>query len=203
MARRIRKSKNKEISKRNERKIREKRRRQKTYLPYLLIFILLSTSIFFIARSISHNVDRNIANIERAIKNDDRQYIKNKMDRLDVIMEVLGSSYSDDENKKKEFLKNNFENLEIHVLNKADIAGGKEVSLEISNVNYIDCYDKVKNIDEKSQHAAYMKELSKKNQDIKKADAKVFLKKKLFGYQIYESRDFINAIIGGALDKVK
>ena len=48
-----------------------------------------------------------------------------------------------------------------------------------------------------------MKELSKDGGEVKSMDAKIFLKKKLFGYEIFESRDFINAIIGGALDLVK
>ena len=47
-----------------------------------------------------------------------------------------------------------------------------------------------------------MRKLSASDANLKNTDAKIFLKKKLFGYDIYESREFINGIIGGALDLV-
>lgn len=186
-----------------KRRVREKRRKRKTFGPYVLIFVLLAAAIFFGLRSLSHNVDRTVNRIEKAIKTDDTAYMEENMDRLDVIFEVLKKSYSDDEKKQDEFVRNNFKNLDIEVLNKLDIEGGMEVTLKISNVNYVDCFDKIKHLEEENQHEAYMKELSKDGAEVKSSDAKIFLKKKLFGYEIYESRDFINGIIGGALDLVK
>lgn len=185
------------------RRAREKRRRRKTFGPYILIFILLSVAVFFGVRSLSHNVDRTVGRIERAIKTDDVAFMEDNMDRLDVIFEVLKKSYADDGEKQEDFIRNNFKNLDIKVLNKLSIDGGMEVPLKISNVNYIESFDKVKNLEEEAQHEAYMKELSKDGAEVKSMDAKIFLKKKLFGYEIYESRDFINAILGGALDMVK
>lgn len=186
-----------------KRKAREKRRRRRTFGPYILIFILLSAAIFFGVRSLSHNVDRTVDRIEKAIKTDDVAFMEDNMDRLDVIFEVLKKSYTEDPEKQADFVRNNFKNLDIKVLNKLDIDGGIEVTLKISNVNYVECFESVKNLEEENQHEAYMKELSKDGADIKSTDAKIFLKKKLFGYEIYESREFINGIIGGALDLVK
>lgn len=190
------------VDRTRRRKAREKKRRRRTFGPYILIFILLMTSVFFIARSISHNVDRTVARIESAIKNDDELFMKENMDRIDLIFDVLKKSYSEDEAKQKDFVKNNFKNLDIKVLNKLDIDGGKEISLRISNVNYVEEFDKVKNIEEINQHEEYMRKLSASDANLKNTDAKIFLKKKLFGYDIYESREFINGIIGGALDLV-
>lgn len=190
------------VDRTRRRKAREKKRRRRTFGPYILILILLMTSIFFVARSISHNVDRTVARIESAIKNDDELFMKENMDRIDLIFDVLKKSYSEDEVKQKDFVKNNFKNLDIKVLNKLDIDGGKEISLRISNVNYVEEFDKVKNIEEINQHEEYMRKLSASDANLKNTDAKIFLKKKLFGYDIYESREFINGIIGGALDLV-
>lgn len=186
-----------------KRRAREKKRRRRTFGPYILIFILLSAAVFFGVRSLSHNVDRTVDRIEKATKTDDIAFMEDNMDRLDVIFEVLKKSYSDDSEKQEEFVRNNFKNLDIKVLNKLEIDRGMEVTLKISNVNYINCFDKVKNLEEENQHEAYMRELSKDGAEVKSTDAKIFLKKKLFGYEIYESRDFINGIIGGALDLVK
>ena len=186
-----------------KRREREKRRRRKTFGPYILIFILLSAAIFFGVRSLSHNVDRTVDRIEKAIKTDDVAFMEDNMDRLDVIFEVLKKSYSEDAKKQDEFVRNNFKNLDIEVLNKPEIDGGIEVTLKISNVNYVECFEEVKHLEKENQHEAYMKELSKDGADIKSTDAKIFLKKKLFGYEIYESREFINGIIGKALDLVK
>lgn len=204
---RRKRSENKEFKnpKTRERKrhAREKKRKRRTFGPYILIFVLLAAAIFFGVRSLSHNVDRTVDRIEKAIKTDDVAFMEGNMDRLDVIFEVLKKSYSDDKEKQDEFVRNNFKNLDIKVLNKVEIDGGMEVSLKVSNVNYVTCFDKVKNLEKENQHEAYMKELSKDGSEVKSTDAKIFLKKKLFGYEIYESRDFINGIIGGALDLVK
>lgn len=190
------------VDRTRRRKAREKKRRRRTFGPYILIFILIIASVFFISRSISHNVDRTVARIESAIKNDDEAFMKENMDRIDLIFDVLKKSYSEDEVKQEDFIKNNFKNLDIKVLNKLDIDGGKEISLRISNVNYVEEFDKVKNIEEANQHEEYMRKLSASDAKLKNTDAKIFLKKKLFGYDIYESREFINGIIGGALDLV-
>ena len=190
------------VDRTRRRKAREKKRRRRTFGPYILIFILLIASVFFISRSISHNVDRTVARIESAIKSDDELFMKENMDRIDLIFDVLKKSYSEDEIKQEDFIKNNFKNLDIKVLNKLDIDGGKEISLRISNVNYVEEFDKVKNIEEANQHEEYMRKLSASDAKLKNTDAKIFLKKKLFGYDIYESREFINGIIGGALDLV-
>ena len=190
------------VDRTRRRKAREKKRKRRTFGPYILIFILLIASVFFIARSISHNVDRTVARIESAIKGDDEVFMKENMDRIDLIFDVLKKSYSEDEIKQEDFIKNNFKNLDIKVLNKLDIDGGKEISLRISNVNYVEEFDKVKNIEEANQHEEYMRKLSASDAKLKNTDAKIFLKKKLFGYDIYESREFINGIIGGALDLV-
>ena len=173
------------VDRTRRRKAREKSRKRRTFGPYILIFFLLIASVFFISRSISHNVDRTVARIESAIKNDDEAFMKENMDRIDLIFDVLKKSYSEDEVKQEDFIKNNFKNLDIKVLNKVDIEGGKEISLRISNVNYVEEFDKVKNIEEANRHEEYMRKLSASDAKIKNTDAKIFLKKKLFGYDIY------------------
>ena len=186
-----------------KRRAREKRRRRRTFGPYILIFILLVAAIFFGTRSLSHNVDRTVEKIEKSIKTDDTAFMENNMDRLDLIFEVLKKSYSDDKNEQDEFVRNNFKNLDIKVLNKPAIDGGMEVTLKISNINYVESFEEIKHLEKENQHEAYMRELSKDGADVKSTDAKIFLKKKLFGYEIYESREFINGILGGALDMVQ
>ena len=126
-----------------KRRAREKRRKRKTFGPYILIFILLVAAVFFGARSLSHSVNRTVDRIEKAIKTDDTAFMEENMDRLDVIFDVLKKSYSDDLEKQDEFVRNNFKNLDIKVLNKLDIDGGVEGTLKISNVNYVTCFEPI------------------------------------------------------------
>ena len=42
--------------------------------------------------------------------------------------------------------------------------------------------------------------LSDPNQELNTREATIFLNRKINGYEINESRDFINAILGGALE---
>lgn len=187
---------------RNNKKTNHRRKRRRfSVLPYVLLAIFLIGGALTIFISLTSNVDRNIRKLESAIKTYNVDYLKENTDRLPIILDVFRKSYSDDSIKEEEFYKNNFENLSIKVENIEKKGRDKKVKLKIENVNYIDCYKQTKeNEDENILHNNFMEELSKENQKKSSREATVFLERNIKGYKIYESKDFINAIFGGALD---
>ena len=68
----------------------------------------------------------------------------------------------------------------------------------MTNICYVDIYDNLEHKDE-DIHKEYVKKLKNKNQDKLTTTAKLILDKKFTYYEIYESRDFVNGILGGAL----
>lgn len=177
------------------------KRRSPFIFPYVIMALLIVGIPFSIYQFYVSSVDRTIKGLEEAVKTYDAEYIDQKTDRLPIILEVLKTSYSDDSKKQEEFYNNNFENLVIEVENQEKKARGKEVKLKISNVNYIDVYEKIDDSeDDQKIHNDYMAALSDPNQEKNTREATIFLKRTLSGYDINESRDFINAILGGALE---
>ena len=180
---------------------RKQKRRSLFIFPYVIMALLIVGIPFLIYQFFASNVDRSVEGLETAIKTYDTEYIDKKTDRLPIILEVLRTSYSDDSKKQEEFYDNAFTNLEIEVENQEKKSGGKEVKLEISNVNYIDVYEKIDDSeDDQKIHDDYMAALSDSNQEKNTREATIFLKRKINGYDINESRDFVNAILGGALE---
>ncbi|WP_394010739.1 hypothetical protein [Anaerococcus cruorum] len=180
---------------------RKQKRRSLFIFPYVIMALLIVGIPFLIYQFFVSNVDRSVEGLETAIKTYDTEYIDKKTDRLPIILEVLRTSYSDDSKKQEEFYDNAFTNLEIEVENQEKKSGGKEVKLKISNVNYIDVYEKIDDSeDDQKIHDDYMAALSDPNQEKNTREATVFLKRTLSGYDINESRDFVNAILGGALE---
>ncbi|MDO5047058.1 MAG: hypothetical protein Q4D88_00765 [Anaerococcus sp.] len=178
---------------RMERRKREKRLR---IGGLLLILILILTLILSLRSKSKSQVDK----FTKAIKGYDINYLEDKSDRMALIMDVLGKSYSNDEAKAKEFIASNFTNLTVEYVGEEKKDGGKEVSLDISNVNYIDVYD---SLDINKNHEDYMERLKDEKSPRANAKVTIFIKNSLFGYEIFESRAFVNAILGGALDYVK
>lgn len=180
---------------------RKQKRRSLFIFPYVIMALLIVGIPFTIYQIYISNVDRSVKSLETAIKTYDTEYIEEKTDRLPIILEVLRTSYSDDSKKQGEFYENAFANLEIEVESQEKRSRGKEVKLKINNVNYIDVYEKIDDSeDDQKIHNDYMAALSDPNQEKNTREATVFLKRTISGYDINESRDFINAILGGALE---
>ena len=189
-------------TKRVQRNNRRKPKRRSLFIfPYVIMALLIVGIPFSIYQFYVSNVDRTVKGLEEAIKTYDTEYIDQKTDRLPIILDVLRTSYSDNSKKQEEFYNNNFENLEIEVASQEKKSRGKEVKLKISNVNYIDVYEKIDDSeDDQKIHNDYMAALADPNQEKNTREATVFLKRTISGYDTNESRDFINAILGGALE---
>ncbi len=181
------------------RKRRIKKRRRERILRTGLILVILLALVFAVRKLTSSN-KKIASNIETAIKSYDEGYFDKNMDRMDVIMDALKKSYSKDEKEEKEFYEAAFKNLSISYIEEKKVEGGKELSLEIENVNYIDVYN---SLEAGASHEDYIKALSSKDYPKKKARVSIFVRNKMFSKKIYESRPFVNAILGGALDYAK
>ena len=181
------------------RKRRIKKRRRERILRTGLILVILLALVFAVRKLTSSN-NKIASNIETAIKSYDEGYFDKNMDRMDVILDALKKSYSKDEKEEKEFYEAAFKNLSISYIEEKKVEGGKELSLEIENVNYIDVYN---SLEAGASHEDYIKALSSKDYPKKKARVSIFVRNKMFSKKIYESRPFVNAILGGALDYAK
>lgn len=178
------------------RKKRIKKRRRERILRIGFILVILFALIFAVRKLTSSN-KKIASDIEIAIKNYDEAYFDKNMDRMDVIMDALKKSYSKDEKEEKEFYEAAFKNLSITYIEEKKVEGGRELSLEIENANYIDVYN---SLEAGSSHEDYIKALSREDNPKKKARVSIFIRDKMFSKKIYESRPFVNAILGGALD---
>lgn len=185
-----------------QRKKHSKPKHRKVYIfPYLIMILLIVAIPFGIYQLYVSNVDRSVDKLTEAIKTHDTSYIENKTDRLPIILDVFENSYSEDSDKQEQFYENSFKNLDIKVIDQEKKSKGKEVTLEVSNVNYIDVFEKLPD-DEKEDklHNDYMVALSDSNQEKNTRQATVYFERKISGYKFKESREFVNAILGGALE---
>lgn len=175
-------------------------RRRMSILPYFIMALLIIGIPLGIYQLYISNVDRTVEGLTMAIKTEDMAYLEEKTDRLPMILDVFKKSYSEDQNKQNEFYSNSFENLEIKVIDESKKQMGKEVKVEVTNVNYIDVYDLVDDeSDEDMIHRQYMELLASPTSPKHTYEASIYLKRRFNGYEIYETREFINAILGGAL----
>ncbi len=186
----------------SKRNIHRKPKRRKVYIfPYIVILLLIVGIPFAIYQLYISNIDRSVDKLAEAIKTYDQDYLEDKTDRLPIILDVLEKSYSEDPNKQKEFYENNFKNLEVRVIDESKKSKGKEVTIEVSNVNYIDVFEKLPDeMNDDKLHNDYMVALSDSNQELNTRKATVYFERKISGYKFDESREFINAILGGALE---
>lgn len=177
------------------------RRRKMSVLPYLILVILILGIFSAIYYFINFNVNKNVEKLEKAIKTYDVTYLEEKTDRLPIILDVLRKSYSDDSVKQEEFYDGNFSNLDLEVIDVTNKSNGKEVRLNVKNVNYIDIYDSVEGDEDQTVvHNNYVKKLLTPSKDRTVMEANIFLQRTIKGYRVYETREFINAILGGALE---
>ena len=186
----------------SQRNIHTRPKRRKVYIfPYIVILLLIVGIPFAIYQLYISNIDRSVDKLAEAIKTYDQDYLEDKTDRLPIILDVLEKSYSEDPNKQKEFYENNFKNLEVRVIDESKKSKGKEVTIEVSNVNYIDVFEKLPDeMNDDKLHNDYMVALSDSNQELNTRKATVYFERKISGYKFDESREFVNAILGGALE---
>lgn len=178
-----------------------RRRRKMSVLPYVIMAILILGIVITAYYFLNFNVNKSVEKLEDAIKTYDVSYLEENTDRLPIILDVLRKSYSEDSVKQEEFYDSNFSNLDLEVIDVTNKSKGKEVRLNVKNVNYIDVYDGVEeNEDETVVHNNYVKALLNPDQDRSMMEATIFLERTIKGYRVYETREFINAILGGALE---
>lgn len=179
---------------------RRKRRRRRIAAPYLFIFLLIFVLPFSIYQARAANPKNTLDKAVKAIEEADYVEQGKYFDRLDIINQVLSDSYSDKEEEGQEFVKSNYANLNVDIKNKKKTKNGLEVEVEVTNVNYIDVFDKVRKRNPSNLHKEYMSALSSESEKKSSQTARLIFKRRFSGYKIYESKEFVNAILGGALD---
>lgn len=181
----------------DKRRNRRKRKQRDRLIKLLLVFIILMIPLFLYQKFIN-TPQRTIKRAVSSIKNLDYEKQEKYFDKITNVEDILKKSYSSDKKEQEEFLKANFANLKVDVKGKKRTKDGLEVEVDVTNISYVDVYDNLKNKDT-NVHATYIKKLSNDNQDKLTIRAKLLLEKKFTYYKIYESRDFVNGILGGAL----
>lgn len=181
----------------DKRRNRRKRKQRDRLIKLLLIFIILMIPLFLYQKFIN-TPQRTINRAVSSIKNLDYEKQEKYFDKITNVEDILKKSYSSDKKEQEEFLKANFANLKVDVKGKKKTKDGLEVEVDVTNISYVDVYDNLKNKDT-NVHATYIKNLSNDKQNKLTIRSKLLLEKKFTYYKIYESRDFVNGLLGGAL----
>lgn len=181
----------------DKRRNRRKRKQRDSLIKLLLVFIILMIPLFLYQKFIN-TPQRTINKAVASIKNLDYEKQEKYFDKITNVEDILKKSYSSDKKEQEEFLKANFANLKVDVKGKKKTKDGLEVEVDVTNISYVDVYDNLKNKDT-NVHATYIKNLSNDKQNKLTIRAKLLLEKKFTYYKIYESRDFVNGLLGGAL----
>ena len=181
----------------DKKRIRRKRKQRDRLIKLLLVFIILMIPLFLYQKFIN-TPQRTIKRAVSSIKNLDYEKQEKYFDKITNVEDILKKSYSSDKKEQEEFLKANFANLKVDVKGKKKTKDGLEVEVDVTNISYVDVYDNLKNKDT-NVHATYIKNLSNDKQNKLTIRAKLLLDKKFTYYKIYESRDFVNGLLGGAL----
>lgn len=176
---------------------RRKRKQRDSLIKLLLVFIILMIPLFLYQKFIN-TPQRTINRAVSSIKNLDYEKQEKYFDKITNVEDILKKSYSSDKKEQEEFLKANFANLKVDVKGKKKTKDGLEVEVDVTNISYVDVYDNLKNKDT-NVHATYIKNLSNDKQNKLTIRSKLLLEKKFTYYKIYESRDFVNGLLGGAL----
>ena len=195
-----RRSPSNEFDQRSEiRRLKRAQRRKKARIRNFLLVVL----ILLIAIITSHNIitspEKNVARLGEAIKTNDQAFLKEKTDKLDTILKTLKESYSKDEKKQEEFINAFFKNLDISYVDSKKEGNLIRVDLKVRSVNYVKVYDDLKN----KNHDAYIKALADENSKKVETETSIYLKNRLFSSKILETRDFVNALLGRALDEIR
>lgn len=181
----------------DKRRNRRKRKQRDSLIKLLLVFIILMIPLFLYQKFIN-TPQRTINKAVSSIKNLDYENQEKYFDKITNVEDILKKSYSSDKKEQEEFLKANFANLKVDVKGKKKTKDGLEVEVDVTNISYVDVYDNLKNKDT-NVHATYIKNLSNDKQNKLTIRSKLLLEKKFTYYKIYESRDFVNGLLGGAL----
>lgn len=181
----------------DKRRNRRKRKQRDRLIKLLLVFIILMIPLFLYQKFIN-TPQRTINRAVSSIKNLDYEKQEKYFDKITNVEDILKKSYSSDKKEQEEFLKANFANLKVDVKGKKKTKDGLEVEVDVTNISYVDVYDNLKNKDT-NVHATYIKNLSNDKQNKLTIRSKLLLEKKFTYYKIYESRDFVNGLLGGAL----
>lgn len=181
----------------DKRRNRKKRKQRDRLIKLLLVFIILMIPLFLYQKFIN-TPQRTIKRAVSSIKNLDYEKQEKYFDKITNVEDILKKSYSSDKKEQEEFLKANFANLKVDVKGKKKTKDGLEVEVDVTNISYVDVYDNLKNKDT-NVHATYIKNLSNDKQNKLTIRSKLLLEKKFTYYKIYESRDFVNGLLGGAL----
>ena len=176
---------------------RRKRKQRDRLIKLLLVFIILMIPLFLYQKFIN-TPQRTIKRAVSSIKNLDYEKQEKYFDKITNVEDILKKSYSSDKKEQEEFLKANFANLKDDVKGKKKTKDGLEVEVDVTNISYVDVYDNLKNKDT-NVHATYIKNLSNDKQNKLTIRSKLLLEKKFTYYKIYESKDFVNGLLGGAL----
>lgn len=176
---------------------RRKRKQRDSLIKLLLVFIILMIPLFLYQKFIN-TPQRTINKAVASIKNLDYENQEKYFDKITNVEDILKKSYSSDKKEQEEFLKANFANLKVDVKGKKKTKDGLEVEVDVTNISYVDVYDNLKNKDT-NVHATYIKNLSNDKQNKLTIRSKLLLEKKFTYYKIYESKDFVNGLLGGAL----
>lgn len=188
---------NKDIRKSNRR-----RKRTRSKIPVLFLILSFALLIFLVYLYHSTRPEVVIDGVVESIKNADLTRQEKVFDRLSNINEILASSFSENEEDKDKFLKSNYNNLSIKIKSEKETENGLMVNLEVSNVDFIEVLDSIKE-DQSNFVRKYLESLENENQKKHTKEATLLLKRKFFKYKIYESPEFVDAILGGALQKYK
>lgn len=181
----------------DKRRNRRKRKQRDRLIKLLLVFIILMIPLFLYQKFIN-TPQRTIKRAVSSIKNLDYEKQEKYFDKITNVEDILKKSYSSDKKEQEEFLKANFANLKVDVKGKKKTKDGLEVEVDVTNISYVDVYDNLKNKDT-NVHATYIKNLSNDKQNKLTIRSKLLLEKKFTYYKIYESKDFVNGLLGGAL----
>lgn len=181
----------------DKKRIRRKRKQRDSLIKLLFVFIILMIPLFLYQKFIN-TPQRTINKAVASIKNLDYENQEKYFDKITNVEDILKKSYSSDKKEQEEFLKANFANLKVDVKGKKKTKDGLEVEVDVTNISYVDVYDNLKNKDT-NVHATYIKNLSNDKQNKLTIRSKLLLEKKFTYYKIYESRDFVNGLLGGAL----
>lgn len=196
--RKLNNSNNKKVySKKTNRKrnnIRRKRRSNRG-LVYIFFIIVIALIGFTVTKK---SPEETFNSGIEAIKDADISQQEEIFDKMDEVSQIMAKYYSDDKNIQEEFLKSAFYNLDAKIVSVEENKNGVYIIAEISNVNYMKIYNDLNySADLDSIYFDSLKNSSK----LEKREAEVLLIKKFHGYKICESEEFINACIGGALNK--
>lgn len=178
---------------------RAEKRRQRRIKRRLTNLACLAIIFLFVYQLVVSNVSRTVDRAMASIINSDYQAQEENFERVKDINDILKESFSDDPNLQEEFLMAYYKNLTYEIVAKEKTEDGLEVSLRLKNLDYVEVFDEVSAKEGEEMDRDFIKALEAGEGKAYTTEGKLLLVRKFSGYDIYESRDFINGILGGAL----